>query len=391
MNECEGLGQEIYDLYVLDLLERPMSQLVKAHLESGCPNCQKAASQGLGLWTGMALSAAQGSDTRPNAALKRRIMKSVEPVRATWVEWFFLRETWAAAAMAVVVAGSALWFFTHGGGTTPAPPALTAQAPVRPQPQVATAPPAEVPQVKPPAPMPPDVPPAGELAALRAKIGELERNLSAAAASAGQSETALRSEREQIQGLEAELGRQKTTLDAALQQRQQLEADLRRVQSQPAERGQPDRVAAQRVQFLEEENGRLRRDLTVLRQRADQGLQLAAFLASPDVRLVKLRGTEGGGKATGQVLISGGGRILLFTGDLPALPAGREYQLWMLRSSGPAIVSAGVFRSSDRKAEFQVADPALLNSLTSFAVTEEPAGGSPKPTGHKLLIGLAKS
>src|SRR4051812_45811946 len=107
-NECEGLGQEIYDLYVLDLLERPMSQLVKAHLESGCANCQRGASQGLGLWTGMALSAAQGSEVRPNAALKRRIMKSVEPTRATWLEWFGMRETWAAAALAaVLVSGSA--------------------------------------------------------------------------------------------------------------------------------------------------------------------------------------------------------------------------------------------------------------------------------------------
>jgi anti-sigma-K factor RskA len=63
----------------------------------------------------------------------------------------------------------------------------------------------------------------------------------------------------------------------------------------------------------------------------------------------------------------------------------------MIRSSGPAIVSAGVFRASDRKVEFQVADASLLNSLTSLSVTDEPSGGSPKPTGHKVLIGTAKS
>jgi len=387
MNECEGLGQEIYDLYVLDLLERPMSQLVKAHLESGCPNCQKGASQGLGLWTGMALSAAQGSDIRPNAALKRRIMKSVEPARATWLEWFFMRETWTAAAMAVLlVSVSAVWFArreTVKPIASVAPSVQVAQTPVNPQ--RVPAPVQETPQA-----MPAAAPPAatGEIAILKTKIDGLERDLAAAAASAGQSETALRSEREQIHNLQAELGRQKGTLDAALQQRQQLEADFRRVQ---AERGQSDKATIQRVQLLEEENGRLRKDLTVLRQRAEQGLQLASFLGSPEIRLVKLRGTEAGGKATGQVLISGGGKMLLFTGDLPPLPAGREYQLWMLRSSGPAIVSAGVFKASDRRAEFQVADASLLQSLTSLAVTEEPAGGSPKPTGHKVLIGVARS
>jgi len=87
MNECEGLDQEIYDLYVLDLLESPLSQLIKTHLKSGCPACQKGTGQGFNLWTGMAVSAAQASEIRPNAALKRRIMKSVEPARATWVEW----------------------------------------------------------------------------------------------------------------------------------------------------------------------------------------------------------------------------------------------------------------------------------------------------------------
>lgn len=382
MNECEGLDQEIYDLYVLDLLESPLSQLVKTHLQSGCPACQKGTGQGLNLWTGMAISAAQASEVRPNAALKRRIMRSVEPARTTWVEWLLMRETWAAAAMVVVVfSGATVWFYGHSGATSPAVPAQTAQSQPQPAPLVPET----------PVPHPISTEDQAQLAALKAKLANLERDLSASATSAGKSETALGSERDRIQSLEAELGRQKITLEAALQQRQQLEADYRRVQAQAAERAQPDKAALQRVQFLEEENGRLRRDLTVLRQRAEQGLQLAAFLGSPEIRLVKLKGTEAADKATAQVLISGRGKILLFSGDLPTLPAGREYQLWIIRSRGPAIVSAGVFRASDRKAEFQVADASLLESLTSLAVTEEPAGGSAKPTGHKVLIGVART
>ncbi len=390
MNECEGLDQEIYDLYVLDLLESPLSQLVKTHLENGCAACEKSTGQALDLWAGVAVSAAQGSGVRPRAALKRRIMKSVEPARATWVEWFLMRETWAAAAMVVVISGASVWFYGHGGASVPGVPVQTA---VQSQP-MPTAVPAPATQTI--APVPAATPSiAGgdqlQIATLQAKLAGLERDLSAAVVSAGQSETTLRSERERIQGLETELGSQKTTLEAALQQRQQMEADYRRVQAQEPQRAQSDRATLQRVQLLEEENVRLRNDLTVLRQRAEQGLQLASFLGSPEVRLIKLKGTEAAGKATAQVLISGRGKILLFTGDLPALPAGREYQLWMIRSSGPAIVSAGVFRASDRKAEFQVADATLLNSLTSLSVTDEPAGGSPKPTGHKVLIGLARS
>ena len=55
MNQCEGLDQEIYDLYVLDLLESPLSQLVKTHLERGCPTCQRSTGQALNLWAGVAV------------------------------------------------------------------------------------------------------------------------------------------------------------------------------------------------------------------------------------------------------------------------------------------------------------------------------------------------
>jgi hypothetical protein len=389
MTQCEGLDQDVYDLYVLDLLESPLSQLVRSHLENSCPACELGLRKSLNLWSGIAVSAAEASDVRPNPALKRRIMKSIQPARATWVEWFFMRETWAAAGITVVLSGATFWFANQSGGAGHAVPEQSAQVRPQPTPAVVNPPVRDVPA--------PAATPSisnenqARLAELQAKLSGLERDLSAAAATAGQSETALRSERDRIQNLEAELGKQKTALEAALQQRQQLEADYRRVQALAADRSQPDRTVVQRVQALEEENGRLRKDLTVLRQRAEQGLQLASFLGSPGIRLVKLKGTEAAGTATAQVLVSDRGKILMFTNDLPALPAGREYQLWMIRASGPAIVSAGVFRAADRRAEFQIGDASLLNSLTTLAVTDEPAGGSAKPTGHKVLIGVAKS
>jgi hypothetical protein len=395
MSECEGLQQELYDLYVLDLLETPESQIVRTHLERSCPACQQRMREGLNLWSGIALSAAEMADIRPRPALRRRILRSIAPDRPSWIEWFLMRETWAAAAVAVVCLGATVWVYGLSGSAGPAIPTQTAQ--VQPQPSPAVVNP---PAVGTPAPAPAEANPsptlnrsgdAAQTGQLRAEISRLERDLSASAASASQSETTLRSERERIQNLEAELGRQKSTLDAALQQRQQLEAEYRRVQAQAADRPQPDRTVLQRVQLLEEENNRLRRDINVLRQRADQGMQLASFLGAPGTRVIQLKGTEAAGRASAQILVSSSGRIMVFTNDLPALPAGREYQLWLVRSSGPAIVSAGVFRGTDRQAEFQVANASMLNAVTTMAVTEEPAGGSPKPTGHKVLIGTTKS
>ena len=76
------------------------------------------------------------------------------------------------------------------------------------------------------------------------------------------------------------------------------------------------------------------------------------------------------------------GRILLDFHDLPALPAGREYQVWLIDAGGPR--GAGTFRAaSDGRAAFLIQDSAPADAI---AVTVEPAGGSPQPTSDPILI-----
>jgi anti-sigma-K factor RskA len=71
------------------------------------------------------------------------------------------------------------------------------------------------------------------------------------------------------------------------------------------------------------------------------------------------------------------------------LPAGRTYQLWLIPSEG-APWSGGIFYS-DSRANGEAVLPALTHGLTAkaFAVTVEPAGGVPAPTGPQVLIGTA--
>jgi anti-sigma-K factor RskA len=61
--------------------------------------------------------------------------------------------------------------------------------------------------------------------------------------------------------------------------------------------------------------------------------------------------------------------------SLPAAPAGHDYQLWVLDPNAPAPVSAGVI-SGGRS--FTVQPVSVQNP--GFAITLEPAGGSPQPT-----------
>ena len=79
--------------------------------------------------------------------------------------------------------------------------------------------------------------------------------------------------------------------------------------------------------------------------------------------------------------------LLFYAANLPALPAGRTYQLWLVPTQGIPI-SAGIFQA-DSQGNGEVLLPPLPSDVTpkAFAVTDEPAGGVPQPTGAKILVG----
>jgi anti-sigma-K factor RskA len=79
--------------------------------------------------------------------------------------------------------------------------------------------------------------------------------------------------------------------------------------------------------------------------------------------------------------------VLVFENFTP--PAGRDYQLWALQGEG--VASLGVIRADERGGALMrlenVGDPA---TLAGFAVSLEPAGGSPNPnapTGPVVMAG----
>ena len=81
------------------------------------------------------------------------------------------------------------------------------------------------------------------------------------------------------------------------------------------------------------------------------------------------------------------GRLLFSAVNLPALPAGRAYELWLIPIQGDPI-AAGVFQP-DAKGNGEVLLPSLEAGVKAkaFAVTVEPAGGVPKPTGSMVMVG----
>jgi hypothetical protein len=112
-------------------------------------------------------------------------------------------------------------------------------------------------------------------------------------------------------------------------------------------------------------------------------------MESDDVRLLFLGGQGPQPNARAKVFWSEKAkRGVLVAGSLQPLPPDRQYQLWVFVGGKP--VDAGVFDvDPSGHALFESKDLPAIRTAENFAVTVEPRGGVPQPTGPIVLIGSA--
>ena len=124
-------------------------------------------------------------------------------------------------------------------------------------------------------------------------------------------------------------------------------------------------------------------------QRQINGLtERMAVLAAPDAVRVTLAGQPDAPSATASVVMSPTKGMVLTALNLPQLAAGKIYQLWVVTKQAP--VSIGTFEvaaDGSVTGTMPITAEASLNPL-AVAVTIEPAGGVPSPTGPKVLVGV---
>jgi len=78
-------------------------------------------------------------------------------------------------------------------------------------------------------------------------------------------------------------------------------------------------------------------------------------------------------------------RGFFYANNLPELPAGKTYQLWIITDKP---VSIGVFSlDRGRKGRMMLQNMPEVGKIQKFAVSMEPAGGRPQPTGSIHLVG----
>lgn len=102
---------------------------------------------------------------------------------------------------------------------------------------------------------------------------------------------------------------------------------------------------------------------------------------------VHLDGTEAAVSATGLLVISPDGEYgTLVVDGLPYLDESQQYQLWLIEDG--QRTDGGVFSVSEEGyGTLLIESPRHLISYPQFGITIEPAGGSPGPTGEKVLGG----
>ena len=127
--------------------------------------------------------------------------------------------------------------------------------------------------------------------------------------------------------------------------------------------------------------------MAMIQQSADRNQSALAVLTAPDVARIDLAGQPDAPKASGRAYWSRERGMVFSAAALPPPPAGRAYQVWVV-TSGPAPVSAGLI-SPDRSGRVSAvfATPPDIPQPVAVAVTVEPAGGVPAPTGPKVLVG----
>ena len=114
-------------------------------------------------------------------------------------------------------------------------------------------------------------------------------------------------------------------------------------------------------------------------------LEFARLVAAPGSKMTELAGTDQAAGATAKIAYDKNGHAMLMASGLPPAPQGKEYQLWFIVGSKPPM--PGKSFAPDSSGQGTLTDQVPQEAMESavFAITLEPAGGLPAPTGEIYL------
>ncbi len=141
--------------------------------------------------------------------------------------------------------------------------------------------------------------------------------------------------------------------------------------------------------FLRDRLERREIEIGKLREQAADRSEILAFLENPSAVVINLAGLQPDPNASGKMIWDKkSNRAIFYCINLPQIPPKKTYQIWVIADNTP--VGVGIFKV-DEKGDSSMKLESLpeADKVQKFAVTLEPEGGMPKPTGQMYLIGAS--
>ena len=147
-------------------------------------------------------------------------------------------------------------------------------------------------------------------------------------------------------------------------------------------------VLWQQNRVTQRELARLSTEMQQANAQLDHERAVVQLLTSPDAHMARLAGTDVAPGAHAMLAYDNNGHAMLMAKGLPAAPQGKAYQLWYIMGGKPM---PGKMLTTDPAGNAILEDqiPAAALSGAVFAVTLEPEGGMPSPTGAIYLRSAA--
>jgi anti-sigma-K factor RskA len=144
------------------------------------------------------------------------------------------------------------------------------------------------------------------------------------------------------------------------------------------------RLLVEDVQEAQAVTVELQRQLDLSASQADR---VVSILTAGDMQPIAMSGKENATASTARAYWSPTRGLLIVANDLPMPPPGRIYQVWVIGGGKP--LSAGLLGEQGAGRGILIAPPpgGVAPGTVTVAVTDEPPGGLPAPSGSIRLAG----